>query len=147
MNPQVRHPVTFGAVDRVESCQLGVHLAYAVPGTQFRALIDTELYLPESWADDRDRCRDATVPDDRKFRAKARLAQGMRQPRAWLGVVLAPDGADEDPRFQIISRLLYWRIFGPFAGYRTWWERLGKYARRCSMNSRFRGAIRGLHSR
>ena len=54
---------------------------------------------PESWADDRDRCRDATVPDDRKFRTKARLAQGMRQPRAWLGVVLAPDGADEDPRF------------------------------------------------
>jgi hypothetical protein len=60
-----------------------VHLAYAVPGTQFRALTGAELYLPELWADDRDRCRDAAVPDDRKFRARPRLAQGMRQP--WPG--------------------------------------------------------------
>ena len=58
-----------------------MHLAYAVPGTQFRALTGAELYLPELWADDRDRCRDAAVPDDRKFCTKARLAQGMRQPR------------------------------------------------------------------
>ena len=34
MNPQVRHPVTFGAAHWVESCQLDVRLAYAVPGTQ-----------------------------------------------------------------------------------------------------------------
>jgi hypothetical protein len=54
-----------------------------VPGTQFRALTGAELYLPELWADDRDRCRDAAVPDDRKFRARPRLAQGMRQP--WPG--------------------------------------------------------------
>ncbi len=49
--------------------------------------------------------------------------------------------------FQIISRLLYWRILGPFVGYRIWSERFGEYARRCSMKSQFRGAIRGLRSR
>jgi hypothetical protein len=70
-----------GSSARASCGWLGVYLAYAVPGTQFRALIDAELHLPELWADDRDRCRDATVPDDRKFRTKPRLAQGMRQPR------------------------------------------------------------------
>ena len=45
-----------GTAGRVENCQLGVFLAYAVPGGG-RALIDRELYLPQSWTDDRDRCR------------------------------------------------------------------------------------------
>jgi hypothetical protein len=70
-----------------------------VPGTQFRALIDAELYLPESWADDRDRCRDATVPDDRKFRTKARVGPGLRPPRAGRCGVLAPHRAPEDKSF------------------------------------------------
>ncbi len=43
-----------GTAGRVENCQLGVFLAYAAPGGE-RALIDRELYLPESWTDDRDR--------------------------------------------------------------------------------------------
>ena len=47
-----------GTAGRVENCQLGVFLAYAVPGGG-RALIDRELYLPRSWTDDRDRCREA----------------------------------------------------------------------------------------
>ncbi len=40
-----------GTARRVENCQLGVFLAYAVPGGG-RALIDRELYLPASWTDD-----------------------------------------------------------------------------------------------
>ena len=51
-------------------------LAYAVPGAG-RALIDLELYLPRAWTDDRDRCRQAGIPDDRCFAAKPELARQM----------------------------------------------------------------------
>src|ERR1700750_1138745 len=52
-----------GTAGRTENCQLGVFCAY-VTG-KGRALIDGELYLPRSWTDDRERCREAGVPDDR----------------------------------------------------------------------------------
>jgi SRSO17 transposase len=65
-----------GTAGRVENCQLGVFLAYAVPGGG-RALIDRELYLPRSWTGDRDRCREAGVPEDVAFATKPELAQAM----------------------------------------------------------------------
>ena len=64
-----------GTAGRVENCQLGVFLAYAAPTG--RALIDRELYLPRSWTDDRDRCREAGVPDDVQFSSKTDLARLM----------------------------------------------------------------------
>ena len=64
-----------GTAGRVENCQLGVFLAYTAP--KGRALIDRELYLPKSWTDDRDRCREAGVPDDVQFASKADLALAM----------------------------------------------------------------------
>ena len=67
-----------GTAGRVENCQLGVFCAY-VTG-KGRALIDRELYLPKSWTDDRDRCREAGVPDDVQFAAKPELAR-----RCWAG--------------------------------------------------------------
>ena len=50
-----------GTAGRIENCQVGVFLAYAVP-VAGRALIDRELYLPRVWTDDRDRCRQARHP-------------------------------------------------------------------------------------
>lgn len=41
---------------------------------RFKALIDSELFLPESWSDDRDRCRRADIPDDMVYRSKWRIA-------------------------------------------------------------------------
>ena len=64
-----------GTAGRVENCQLGVFLAYASP--KGRALVDRELYLPKSWTDDRDRCREAGVPDDVQFASKTELARAM----------------------------------------------------------------------
>src|SRR3984885_881992 len=64
-----------GTAGRVENCQLGVFLAYASP--KGRALVDRELYLPRSWTDDRDRCREAGVPDDVQFSSKPELARLM----------------------------------------------------------------------
>ena len=65
-----------GTAGRIENCQVGVFLAYAVPGAG-RALIDRELYLPRAWTDDRDRCRQAGIPDDRCFATKPELARQM----------------------------------------------------------------------
>jgi SRSO17 transposase len=62
-----------GTAGRVENCQIGTFLAYA--SDRGHALIDRELYLPESWTSDRDRCRGAGIPDEIEFTTKPR--QGM----------------------------------------------------------------------
>jgi SRSO17 transposase len=43
----------FGTAGRIEDCQIGVFLVYASQAGH--ALIDRELYLPESWTSDRPR--------------------------------------------------------------------------------------------
>ena len=44
-----------GTAERIENSQVGVFLAYA--SAKGRALLDRELYLPQVWADDRERRR------------------------------------------------------------------------------------------
>jgi SRSO17 transposase len=50
-------------------------LAYA--SRHGHALIDRELYLPQSWTGDRDQCRAAGIPRDVEFATKPRQAQAM----------------------------------------------------------------------
>jgi SRSO17 transposase len=57
-----------GCVGKVQNGVVTVHLAVA--RGRFKALLDGELYLPESWDADRDRCREADVPDDIRYRPK-----------------------------------------------------------------------------
>lgn len=62
-----------GSMGKIESCQVGVFLAYATPTTT--ALIARNLYLPKEWCEDAERCDDADVPLDRRiFKTKAELA-------------------------------------------------------------------------
>ena len=61
-----------GCVGKIDNGIVTVHLGVA-QGT-FQALLDAELYLPKSWADDRSRCRAAGIPDDVSSRPKWRLA-------------------------------------------------------------------------
>ena len=61
-----------GCVGKIDSGIVTVHLGVA-RGT-FQALLDADLYLPKGWAADRERCRDAGIPDDVKYRPKWRLA-------------------------------------------------------------------------
>jgi SRSO17 transposase len=61
-----------GCVGKVDSGIVTVHLGVA-RGT-FQALLDADLYLPKSWADDRPRCRAAGIPADVRHRPKWRLA-------------------------------------------------------------------------
>ena len=64
-----------GTAGRIENCQVGVFLTYATSGE--RVLLDRELYLPQVWADDGERRREAGVPEEVTFRTKPQLAQMM----------------------------------------------------------------------
>ncbi len=61
-----------GATGKIENCVVTVHLGYAVD--DFHCLLDSDLYLPESWANDRERCRKAGIPDTVLYRPKWRIA-------------------------------------------------------------------------
>ena len=61
-----------GAVGETENCTVTVRLAYARDG--FHRPLDGELFLPEAWSDDRDRCRAAGIPDDMADRPRWKIA-------------------------------------------------------------------------
>src|SRR5512135_1377515 len=59
-----------GTAGRTENCQVGVFLAYA---SRFgHALVDRELYVPQSWAGDPGRCRAAGIPQEAEFTTRPR---------------------------------------------------------------------------
>lgn len=57
---------------KIDNCIVTVHLAI-VRGL-FKTLIDAVLFLPKGWSDDRERCREAKIPDDVVYRPKWRIA-------------------------------------------------------------------------
>src|SRR3954453_13820228 len=59
-----------GCVGKVANGIVTVHLAVA--RGRFKALLDAELFLPESWDADRGRCADAAIPDEVVYRPKWR---------------------------------------------------------------------------
>jgi len=61
-----------GCVGKVENGIVTVHVG--VSKGRFQALLDADLYLPESWDADRERCRAAGIPDDVRYRPKWRIA-------------------------------------------------------------------------
>lgn len=61
-----------GCVGKVDDGIVTVHLG-ACRGT-YQALLTTDLFLPERWSDDRDRCRAAGIPDALVHRTKWRIA-------------------------------------------------------------------------
>jgi SRSO17 transposase len=78
-----------GTAGRIENCQVGVFLSYA--SSRGHTLLDRELYLPKSWIDNQERCREAHVPTSVTFATKPELAQRMLErtldsalPVAWV---------------------------------------------------------------
>jgi SRSO17 transposase len=61
-----------GCVGKLENGIVTVHVGVA--RGRFRALLDADLFLPEKWDADRDRCRAAGIPDDVRHRPKWRMA-------------------------------------------------------------------------
>ncbi len=65
-------PQYCGRIGEITNCVMAIHLGYAAGS--FHALLDADLYLPESWASDRDRCRVAGIPDDVIYRTRWQIA-------------------------------------------------------------------------
>jgi SRSO17 transposase len=61
-----------GCVGKVDNGIVTVHVAVA--RGRFQALLDADLYLPQSWDRDRARCQAAGIPDDVRYRPKWRIA-------------------------------------------------------------------------
>jgi len=61
-----------GTVGKQENGIVTVHLAYAAD--DFHCLLDGELFLPESWARDPARCREAKIPAEMTYRPKTEVA-------------------------------------------------------------------------
>jgi SRSO17 transposase len=96
-----------GTAGRIENCQVGVFTAYVTPDGG-RALIDRELYLPEGWMDDRDRCRKAGIGGGVQFATKPELARAMIGRAVDAGIPFSWVTADE--------------VYGGNPGLRTWLE-------------------------
>ena len=62
-----------GASGKIDNCQIGVFLSWQT--ARGHALIDRALYLPEEWAEDRERRRAAGVPEEVEFATKPALAR------------------------------------------------------------------------
>ena len=63
---------SLGCVGPIDNGLVTVHVG--VTKGRFQTLLDADLYRPESWATDRERCRQAGIPDDVRFRSKWRIA-------------------------------------------------------------------------
>lgn len=61
-----------GCVGKIDNGIVTVHLG--VCKGSYKTLIDAELFLPEDWAKDRDRCKTAGIPDDMGYRPKSDIA-------------------------------------------------------------------------
>jgi SRSO17 transposase len=64
-----------GTAGRIENSQVGVFLAYA--SRYGHTLIDRRLYLPKAWAEDSERRRKASVPEEVAFATKPVMAREM----------------------------------------------------------------------
>jgi SRSO17 transposase len=89
-----------GTAGRIENAQVAVYLAYA--SRAGHAMIDRELYLPRTWAEDPQRRAGAGVPDEVEFATKPALAAAMFTRAIAAGVPARWASGDEvygaDPR-------------------------------------------------
>lgn len=63
-----------GRLGKTANCVVTVQLAFSSYDTRFRTMLDSELFLPECWSNDRPRCRKAGIPDDVVYRPKHHIA-------------------------------------------------------------------------
>lgn len=89
-----------GATGKIDNCQMGVFLTYA--SAAGHTLLDERLYLPEEWATDWERRKEAGVPESLVFRTKPELALELIRtvgPKVRHGWVTFDEGYGKDPGF------------------------------------------------
>lgn len=77
-----------GRLGKIENCQIGVFLGYV--SAKGQALVDRQLYLPESWAEDQQKRNKTHVPESVEFQESWRIGlnlidrSGGDLPFAWI---------------------------------------------------------------
>lgn len=77
-----------GRLGKVDNCQVAVYMGYV--SAEEHALVDTRLYLPRDWTNDKERCEKAGVPRHVRFRTRHQLCLEMLQqhgdklPHRWI---------------------------------------------------------------
>ena len=61
-----------GNTGKTDNCVVGVHTAYVAD--DFQCILDSDLYLPEGWANDPDRRKKAGIPEEVVYRKKTDIA-------------------------------------------------------------------------
>ncbi len=90
-----------GTTGQLENCQVGVFLSYV--SARGHTLVDRELYLPLRWTQDRERCREAGIPDSVGFATKCEQARQMIE-RLWQAKI---------PFAWVVAGIGLWREPGP----------------------------------
>jgi SRSO17 transposase len=82
-----------GNTGKVDNCQVAVYAALSAE--RYYGLIDTALFLPDSWTSDRKRCKAAGVPRDRRrHKTKVELALDIVKHQLAIGTAFDFVGAD-----------------------------------------------------
>lgn len=112
-----------GILGRVDNCQVAVFLNYVSKAGH--TLLDRRLFLPEEWARDRRRRKDAGVPEGVIFRTKPELALEMVAEAAAAGVSFRWVASDsvygDSPTFvQGLRALKKWYVLDVSSEARVW---------------------------
>jgi SRSO17 transposase len=87
-----------GESGKIDNCVVGQHLLYTDndPQNPFSCVLLSDLFLPEEWSEDSDRCAEAGIPEDLRHRPKWKI--GIDQVRQALreGIRFSFLTADED---------------------------------------------------
>jgi SRSO17 transposase len=91
-----------GSTGKTDNCCVSVHLGYATPDG-FHALLDGELFLPEDWSADRQRCCACGIPHAMVHRTKGDIALELRDRAVANGVrfpwMTFDEGYGQSPAF------------------------------------------------
>src|SRR5579864_2504410 len=118
-----------GTIGKVENGIVTVHLGYC--HGEFKTLLDSDLFLPQSWSDDRPRCRAAGIPENLVYRPKTKIA--VEQVRHALGNGIKFDwltfdeGYGKDPAFLFDLDALGQTWIGEVPKSFRCWPRLPQY--------------------
>jgi len=68
-----------GESGKIDNCVVGQHLLYTDndPTNPFSCVLASDLFVPEAWAQDPERCREAGIPEDLEYRPKWQI--GLEQ--------------------------------------------------------------------
>jgi SRSO17 transposase len=118
-----------GSSGKIDNCIVTVHLGYC--HGEFKTLLDSELFLPESWAEDRDRCRVAGIPDDLPYRPKTAIAVAQVQRAIGNGIkfdwLVFDEGYGKDPSFLFALDVLGQTWIGEVPKNFRCWPKLPQY--------------------